>query len=87
MEEAKLQFLTTFHGLGNRDQITFLKWLEEEFIYENRRDSNTASTHESTALDNAEAIMKAAAEDIRLQVWPKILQSVYRLLFIKPPIM
>ena len=70
MEEAKLQFLTTFHGLGNRDQITFLKWLEEEFIYENRRDSNTASTHESTALDNAEAIMKAAAEDIRLQVWP-----------------
>ena len=68
MEEAKSQFRQTFQRLGNREKSAFLKWIEDEFMVEDRNESTAQTCLESTSLSNAEAILRAAAEEIRIQV-------------------
>lgn len=68
MEEAKSQFRQTFQRLGNREKSAFLKWIEDEFMVEDRNESTAQTCLGSTSLSNAEAILRAAAEEIRIQV-------------------
>ena len=73
MEEAKAEFHRIYRQLESVDQENFIRWIEEEFMNNNRLiDSNddstlpiTTTTEATNRTANAEVIMRAAAEDIR----------------------
>ena len=66
MDEAKASFRHLYGQLSTRDKANFVQWIEEEFMNNNQlTDAHCAASNRAS---NAEAIMRAAAEEIRMQV-------------------
>ena len=80
MDEAKSSFRRIFKQLSNRDKTDFLHWVAEEFDADDDDDDDDQPGKKGggggggggggagLSMRNAEAILRAAAEEIRMQV-------------------